>query len=115
MLGLLAKLVLRPAIVSSGVDDWGISGVLPNFLWAACLVFLFAMWMSPRNALLTSVGSNVLWELDQLRPDGFEDTILSSAGRTFDPWDIVATVVGATISFLIVRREISASKEAEAA
>ena len=113
VLGLLAKLV-RPAIVSSGVNDLGLAGVLPNLFWAAFLTFLFAMWMSPRNALGTSVAANVLYELDQLRPGGFEDTVISSLGRTFDPWDIVATVVGATISYVIVRREISASKEARA-
>jgi len=115
VLGFLAKLVCRPAIVSSGVNDLGLSGVLPNFFWAAFLTLLFAMWMSPRNALGASVVANVLYELDQLRPGGFEDTVISSLGRTFDPWDIVATVVGATISYVIVRREISASKEARAA
>lgn len=114
VLGLLAKIVYRPMVVSGGVGDLGLAGVLPNFFWAAFLTLLFAIWMSPRSALGTSVAANVLYELDQLRPDGFEDTALSSLGRTFDPWDIVAAVAGAAISYAIVRRGIPASPQAGA-
>jgi hypothetical protein len=103
VLGLLAKLALRPAIVSSGVDDLGLSGVLPNFFWAAFLTLLFAMWMSPRNAWVTSVAANVLYEMDQLIWGGCGGSTSVTHGRTFDPWDIVAAVAGATIACVIVR------------
>lgn len=112
VLGILAKLALRPAIVSSGVNDFGLAGVLPNFFWAAFLTLLFALWMSPRNAFGTSVAANILYELDQLISGGMGDSVNSSHGRTFDPWDIVAAAAGATISYVIVRRSMSVSKEA---
>ena len=108
LLGLGAELAYRPLIVSNGVNDLGLSGVLPNFFWASFLTFLFAMWMSPGRAFGTSVAANVVYELDQLRPDGFEDTVISSFGRTFDPWDIAATILGAGISYLILHRESAA-------
>jgi hypothetical protein len=61
------------------------------------------------------VAANVLYELDQLRPDGFEDTVISSLGRTFDLWDIAATILGAGISYLILHREIVRTHEVKAA
>jgi hypothetical protein len=104
LLGLLAKLSYRPLIVSSGANDLGLSGVLPNFFWASFLTFCFALWMSPGRASATSLAANVLYELDQLRPDGLEDTVLSSLGRTFDPWDIAAATLGAGMSYLVLFR-----------
>jgi hypothetical protein len=59
--------------------------------------------MSPVRAFGASVGANVLYELDQLRHDGFEDTVISSLGRTFDPWDIVAALAGAACAYLVLR------------
>jgi hypothetical protein len=105
-LGLIAKLIYRPVILSNSVNDLGLAGVLPNFFWAAFLTFCFAVWMSPGRSLIASLGANVLYELDQMRPGGIEDTFLSSLGRTFDPWDIVAAIAGALASYLILKRNI---------
>lgn len=58
------------------------------------------------------MAANILYELDQLISGGMGDSVNSSHGRTFDPWDIVAAAAGATISYVIVRRSMSVSKEA---
>lgn len=105
LLAVLAKLVYRPYVVSHGVPDLGLAGVLPNFLFAAGCAFGFALVfrMSPVQAAGTSLAANVLYELDQLRADGFEDGVVSSAGRTFDPWDLVAATLGAILAWTVLR------------
>lgn len=103
-LGLFAKLAYRPMIETAGVNDLGLSGVLPNFSWAAFCSFLLACWSTARIACLTSLAANVVYELDQLRHDGFEDSILSSVGRTFDVGDLVAAAAGTAAAYVIMRR-----------
>jgi hypothetical protein len=116
VLGLLAKMVYRPIVYSERLNDLGLHGILPNFFWAAFSALLFGLFSrSPGKACATAFVANVVYELDQLRHDGFEDTILSTAGRTFDPWDIVASAVGCVIAYGIMKNVfVSPPRKADA-
>jgi len=100
-------MVYRPAIASSGVGDLGLADVLPNFFWAAFCVFVFANWMTIGRSALAAFGANAVYELDQMRHGGLEDRVLSSFGRTFDPWDIVAAAIGVMLAYTVLRRRLS--------
>ena len=104
--GLVAKRYYRNFIHASGVNDLGLSGVLPSYAWAAFLSFVFALWWSPRVACLTALGSSVLYELEQMRHDGLLDAVLSTGDRTFDVWDIVAALAGSATAYLVLRRMV---------
>jgi hypothetical protein len=105
-LGWFSKTAYRPMVSSSGFDDLGLHGVLPNFFWAAFLAFLIVHFSgSARGACLAAFAANAIYEFDQLREDGFEDALLSSAGRTFDPWDIVAAAAGCSLAYFVLHAD----------
>ena len=106
-MGLLAKAFYRPLVYSHGWYDFGLAGVLPNFFWAMFNFFCFVFFMSPQKAFYATAIANILYEFDQLKPDGIEDLVIASSGRTFDPYDILATLAGVAISYLILKREIA--------
>ena len=102
---MLAKIVYRPFVTSAGFNDFGLHGVLPNFFWAMFLALVFARSLpSPAKSCASAFAANALYEIDQLRHDGIEDTLLSSVGRTFDPWDLVAAALGCLVAYALLRR-----------
>ena len=105
LLGLLAKTVYRPIVRSSGINDLGVHGVLPSFFWAMFCSFLFARYSrSPGKACLAAFAANAAYEIEQVRHDGIEDSLLSSVGRTFDPWDLVAAGAACGVAYLVLRK-----------
>ena len=111
VVGLLSKTVYRHLIVSQNVNDLGLHGILPTFCFALLTVLVLSLWLSPLSASLAAVAGGVAWELDQLRTDGFEDVYVSSAGRTFDPWDLVAVGVGAALGYACLKYEERTQKK----
>ena len=92
-------LELRPYIYESRINDFGVTGVLPNFLIVLGTSFcaLLVKHTSPKEYGQTSLsilGGIIVYEVIQL----------GNPARTFDLWDIVVSIVGATVAFGIARR-----------
>ncbi len=95
----VALIAAAKAARAVGVSDGGLRDVLPSLGFSLALTFLFARRTSPKVASLFALAAGVAYELSQLRVGPWFD----SAGRTFDPWDIVASLVGAAIGYGLVR------------
>ncbi len=108
LVGLLSKTTYRRFVNSRGIHDLGLSGVLPNFFYALFLTLVFGRW-----AALISIAAGIVYELDQRRH--VEDRVLSSLGRTFDPWDVVACVAGGLLGFIVLRRKTNDSPKPQTA
>ena len=98
--GVLSKAVRLPALAQWGFADSGISGVLPSFFFASLLGLVFSVWYRPVHACAMAFFGSVLYELDQLFGLPFTPAFMSSH-RTFDPWDLVAVVLGVVFAFAI--------------
>ena len=93
IIGLLAKSVYRNYINSHGIDDFGLAGFLPSFLYVIGFSQLLqissfrypSLWI-----LVVSLGS-VVFELKQYYSSG-----------TLDISDIIASLAGGAISYLIL-------------
>lgn len=73
--------------------------VLPNLGFAVALTLLLARWTSPVVAALVALAAGALNEIAQLQAK----PLFAFAGRTFDPWDLVASGAGAGIGYGLVR------------
>ena len=93
IIGLVAKSFYRDYIISHGIDDFGLSGSLPSFLYVIGFSqilqissFRFpALWI-----LAVSLGS-VIYEFRQYYSSG-----------TLDINDIIASLAGGLISYIIL-------------
>ena len=89
---LVARWIYRPLIWSHDVNDLGLAGALPNFFAVLLFTVGLAHWWVPRHA---AVGSTVVAVLYEFQQQG-------SPVRTFDPLDIVASVVGGVLGYLLL-------------
>ena len=96
VLGLLVKVWLRPQYGWDGDAVGFLLGVAPNFLYSIGLPFLalaaFQGGIGAGRAMAGAAGM-ILYEFEQL----------ASSRRTFDPWDIVATILGAGLFYAYYR------------
>lgn len=94
-LGVLSKIVYRPIIINSKINDLGIQGFAPN-LFEALSLCLFAAYLTRKNHITTMifVSCGILaYEIEQIW-----------TSRAFDYLDIIATIMGLVISILIFNR-----------
>lgn len=91
---------------SFGVTAGGLMDVLPNLGFAVALTLLLARWTSPVVAALVALTAGAFNELAQLQVNPF----FVFAGRTFDPWDLVASGAGATLGYGLVQWLCRASR-----
>lgn len=92
--GVLTKMIYRPFINSSQINDFGLHGYLPNLFAALSLCLFATFWMKKghiKTMIYVTVGL-LIYEIEQNWTD-----------RVFDYFDIIATVVGFVISILIFK------------
>ncbi len=95
VLALLVKNWWRPQHVG-GADAAFVLGIAPNFLYSFGMPLLLLGVFRDRVRMRDAIGlalAVILFEFAQLR----------GAGRTFDPWDIGATLVGAALFYAYYR------------
>jgi hypothetical protein len=91
-LGVGSKL-LRPHV--RGLD-FGITGVAPNFFMCALFVFAIALWKPPRLRYQIGFALGLIgYEIEQ--------SMSGDVRRTFDYWDMLATVLGLVASHYVLR------------
>jgi len=93
IIGFLAKSVYRDFINSHGIDDFGLAGSLPSFLYVigfSQLLLIRPIKYPPLVMVVVTCGS-IVYEFKQVHWSG-----------TPDINDIIASVLGGVISFLIL-------------
>lgn len=93
IIGFLAKVFYREYISSHGIDDFGLAGSLPSFLYVigfSQLLQIRPIKYSVLVILVVTLGS-VIYEFKQYRSSG-----------NLDVNDIVASILGGVISYLIL-------------
>ncbi|MEE4198608.1 MAG: hypothetical protein V2I54_13295 [Bacteroidales bacterium] len=93
--GLLIKLFYRPWVNHHPVNDFGWSGVAPNFLFSLgiCLFIAFVTTKRTLEKMIFATCGILLYETEQLW-----------TYRTFDFGDIAATLSGLGLAILIYKR-----------
>ena len=96
-LGVLSKIVYRPIILDSQINDLGIHGFAPNLFaaLAACLVAAFFTRKSHIKTMIFVSCGILTYEIEQ-----------NWTSRAFDYRDITATVIGLVISIFIFNRYV---------
>ena len=93
VLGFIGKVFYREYINSHGIDDFGIAGSLPSFMYVigfSQLLQIRPIKYSWLVVLVVTVGS-IIYEFKQ-----------SSGSATLDMNDIIASVLGGAVSLLIL-------------
>ena len=90
--GILSKVLYRPLILNAPINDFGIQGFAPNFFAALSLSLVASFWVKKGHIkTMIAVSCGILvYELEQYWTD-----------RTFDYFDIIATILGLGMSVLI--------------
>jgi len=92
--GILSKLVYRPFIINTPIDDFGIQGFLPNLFAALSLCLFVSFWNTKnhiRSMMFVTLGI-LTYEMEQIWTD-----------RVFNYLDVAATIVGLGLSVLIFK------------
>ncbi|MEM7203585.1 MAG: hypothetical protein AAF628_25195 [Planctomycetota bacterium] len=93
-LGALTRLTFRPFVQTHDLQDFGLCGVLPNLLGTMCMAVLLSFHWRARSAAVGATLAAVVYEFDQR----------GHSLRTFDPWDIVASVIGGGLAFALLTK-----------
>jgi hypothetical protein len=101
--GIVAKIPYREFIYSSGIRDWGIAGALPNFFAAIFMVLILSLWRYTIGRAIAVTSGLIAYEFSQHPAIKSIAPFLYSPTRTFDPLDVVASVLGCAASLMILR------------
>ncbi|MCX6239519.1 MAG: hypothetical protein NTY07_18540 [Bacteroidia bacterium] len=93
IIGFLTKVIYREYINSHGIDDFGLAGSLPSFLYVIGFsqIFQIRPIKYPVLVILVVTLGSVIYEFKQFRSSG-----------NLDVNDIVASILGGTISYVIL-------------
>lgn len=94
LIGVLIKVIYRPWIINNSINDLGISGFAPNFIYTTgiCLFASFIVKKGHINTMIFCSLGVLAYETEQ---------ILTS--RTFDYHDILATIIGLVFAIFIFK------------
>jgi hypothetical protein len=90
----MAKTIYRDFIYINNINDYGIAGFLPSYLYVAGFSLLLLMRPMRQPAILISIVTfaSVLYEVKQFSSSGL-----------FDLRDAIASVAGGVTAFIIFR------------
>ena len=93
IIGLLAKTFYRQYINNNGINDFGLAGSLPSFLYVIGFsqILMIRPIKYPALVILVVTIGSVIYEYKQYRSSG-----------ALDINDIIASIAGGAISFLIL-------------
>lgn len=94
-LGLVAKHPYRMFVHEQAIRDFGLSNVLPSFFTIVFFVLVLSRWRMATFWMFAGLLLGSLsYELSQA--EYFRDALPAfySADQVFDPWDILACIVG---------------------
>ena len=103
IIGLLSKIIYRPFILNSQINDFIFQGFAPN-LFATLSLCLFASFLTKTGTIKTMIFVTIgllAYEIEQYW-----------TSRTFDILDVVATIIGLVISILIFNMFVKKQKNA---
>lgn len=92
VVALAVRWIYRPLIDHYGLDDFGLAGILPSFLGVLLFTVVLAHWLAPRHAAVGCIVAALVYEFEQR----------GSNIRSFDPWDLVASVFGGVVGYLLL-------------
>lgn len=93
MLSIAAKGPYRVFIRENALNDFGISNVLPGFLFIMFISFAASRWTTQPAAFAGLLAAGIGTEILQL----------DKPGRTFDWWDLVAVFAGWCVAIALLR------------
>jgi hypothetical protein len=103
IMGLIVKLLYRPWIVTNNINDFGINGFAPNFIYTIgiCLFASFFVKRGQIKAMVFVAIGVLVYEAEQFW-----------TSRTFDYLDILATIIGLGAAIFIYKL-ITSEKKSE--
>ncbi len=102
IIGVIVKLFIRPYVYHNQIEDYGVIGSLPSFLYVGGLCFAPLMlrrittFSSYKLLLLAILGGDLTREFFQIGSDS----------EVFDAGDVVASLFGCALAFWFCRKYV---------